>query len=219
VRYRWNFATVKKLFLVGSPIFAVGYLQVIFLALPATLIVKSLGSAYLGLFQPALFLEAGVLVLVNAVSQILYVRMLETYAQTGSIGATCLMSVKPVIFLGLVLLPVALVGWLGTPWFISTFLPKYTAGIPAAKWMVVSAYLEFLNPVLNMFAVIRKMGIYFLIMTAGVLAFFAVINLGIWPAADPLVPYALARIAGRAVILFLGLGVIFTLARKTAHAK
>jgi hypothetical protein len=165
------------------------------------------------------FLEAGVLELVNAVSQILYVRMLETYAYSGSIGVVYLMSAKPVLFLGLVLLPLALVGWLGAPWFITTFLPKYAAGIPAAKWMILSAYLEFLNPFLNMFAVIRKMGIYFLIMTAGVLAFFAVLNLGIWPAADPLVPYALARIAGQVVILFLGLGVIFTLARKTAYAK
>lgn len=140
-----NWSVFRRLFKTGFPIAIVAYMYVIFIGLDKIFILKYFGSEAVGNFVPAIQVATALTVLPTSIYQIIYPRMANRYGQTNSINSLKNLAFKPQILLALGLIPLFVIIVLCVGPFVEFVLPKYTAGIPAAKWMVLVIYFRCLG--------------------------------------------------------------------------
>ena len=93
-------------------------------------------------------------VLPTSIYQIIYPRMANKYGKSNSINSLKNLAFKPQILLAFGLIPVFIIITLCIDPFVEFVLPKYTAGIPAAKWMVLVVYFRCLGGPQDVLAVV-----------------------------------------------------------------
>ncbi|MDC0296338.1 oligosaccharide flippase family protein [Akkermansiaceae bacterium] len=140
-----NLIVFRRLFKTGFPIAIVAYMYVIFTGLDKVFIVKYFGIEAVGNFVPAIQIATALSVLPTSIYQIIYPRMANRYGKTNSIISLKKLAFKPQILLAFGLIPLFLIIVLCVGPFVEFVLPKYTAGIPAAKWMVLVIYIRCLG--------------------------------------------------------------------------
>ena len=139
--------------------------------LDSTLVLRYMEAEGLGFYQLAVIVGTTLALLPGAVSEIIYPRMAEQYGRTGRLGDLLRMVRCPILYLVLGTVPAVLVGWHLVPLLAKFLLPKYTVGIPAAQWMLVSAAVVCLTPVNNAFNVVKRQDLYTVAIVLGIAAY------------------------------------------------
>jgi O-antigen/teichoic acid export membrane protein len=161
-------ARLLRLFRIGVPIYAIGQLGVMWGLLNSTLVLALMGKEGLGLFAVAHLVAGAANLAPQALSQVLYPRMCETFGRTGRIKETLALAPGPVIVtLAVTALAVTAAWWL-LPHFVNWALPKYAGGVAAAQWTAVGVLVQAFAPVNNIFTVIGKQARYGAAMLVGI---------------------------------------------------
>ncbi len=172
---RWHTPSMRHLFKIGAPIFAVGQLWSLWSLLDVTLVFRITGAEGLGLYQIALITGAAVALFSNSVAQVLYPRMVAIYAQTQSVAATLRIARRPTITLCTLAVPGIAIGWLLLPVVIAWLLPEYTDGVEAAQWQLVAQAILFLKPMINIFNTVKRQDLYVVTILAGTAVYVAAV--------------------------------------------
>ncbi len=198
----WNSQHLWRLLKIGAPIFGVGQLYGWWVVLDSTLVLKHMGTQGLGLYQLAIIVGTTVNFLPDAVAEIIYPRMAETYGRTGKFRDLLRLARRPIMYLGLGIVPLVFLGWHLIPPVARIVLPKYVDAIPAAQWTLLLAGLSCLTPVNSAFNVVRRQDLYAAAMICGMLTYAAAV---FWLNRNgpSLVAFPQAMIIGR--IVFVGL--------------
>ncbi len=202
-----------RLIRVGAPLYAVGYLGAAWSGLAPLLVVRELGTEMLAVFYIATLTRTAGMSVIQAVCQVVYPRMSHMYGRTGDARAALRWVWKPTLALAAVGVPVAAVSWLLLGPLVRWILPRFAAGIPAARWALVILYLRTFMPPVYIYSVLRKQVTYGLTILFGAGVFLAVLPLLRWLTADPLAPYTQAMAVGVAAHLALANVVAFLVAR------
>lgn len=171
VRAKWSLPHFKHLLKIGIPIYAVGYLDTLWATLNATLIVYFLGSEQLGLYAVANLAFATLSVVPNSLNQILYPKLAREFGEGSTVSKMLVTSVKSGALVFIVLLPLAIISWFVLPYMIDFFLPKFTEGVEAAKYILLLPLIMSLSVVDNIYIVIRKQNYYGLCLISGMIGF------------------------------------------------
>ncbi|MBM4370275.1 MAG: hypothetical protein FJ098_01385, partial [Deltaproteobacteria bacterium] len=144
-------------------------------------------------------------ILSQTTAQVLYPRMSREFGRTGDAGAALRLATRPLLALALLGLPVVALGWALLPPFVGWLLPRYLPGVQAAQWSLLSVYLLYLTPTLNLYPVTGRLSAYLAVVLLSAGAFLAAVpwRLAASPG-DPLAGMAQAMAAGVAV--FAGAG-------------
>lgn len=149
-----NWRVFRRLFKTGFPIAIISYMYVFFIGLDKIFILKYFGTEAIGNFVPAIQVATALTVLPTSIYQIIYPRMANKFGQTNSISSLKNLAFKPQILLAFGLIPLFTIVVLCIDPFVEFVLPKYTAGIPAAKWMVLVIYFRCLGGPQDVLAVV-----------------------------------------------------------------
>jgi O-antigen/teichoic acid export membrane protein len=199
---------------IGLPIFVVSYTYSAWRSLDSALIVNSLGRAQLGLYQIAVLTVSAGISVPLALGQVVYPRMSQRYGQTGDARAALRIAYRPMALLGVLAIPAVAAGWFLLPPFVRWVLPKYVAGIPAARWALATVYLLCFGFSLNIYNVIRKQVVYACLIAASAGAFLAAVPWRLAHETDPLVAYVQAMVVGTGVYVIAGNLVALRLTRR-----
>jgi O-antigen/teichoic acid export membrane protein len=175
VKSKWSTPHFKHLLKIGIPIYLVGYLDTLWATLNATLIVYFLGSEQLGLYAVANLAFGTLSVVPNSLNQILYPKLAREYGEGSPVSTMLITSVKSGALVFFVLLPLAIIAWFVLPYMIDFFLPKFAAGVDAAKYILLMPLVMSLAVVDNIYIVIRKQNYYGLCLLSGMLGFIIIL--------------------------------------------
>lgn len=165
---------IRDLMKTGLPIFLVSYIYTIYIGLDRILILKYFGIEAMGLYIPAIQVSIALAILPSSIFQIIYPKMATVYGQTGSINSLKKLAFTPLLYLALGLIPIfGIVAWLVGP-FVELVLPKYSQGIPLARWMVLVFYLRCLGGPQDVLTVIGDMIPYGIFTVLAIILFYAV---------------------------------------------
>lgn len=138
--FRLDFRAIGDLLVYGFPMILGGLASVLLLSMDRWVITRFLNFEALGYYSIATIVLPLAVTAPKMASIVLFPRMQEDFAATGSLDAATQKVVKPdlliasfsPIFLGL--------AYLALPLFVQCLLPKYVAGIPAALILLGGSY-------------------------------------------------------------------------------
>ncbi len=154
----------------GAPIFAAGMIYTIFLSIDRVMIAKLISTEALGLYSIATVVFSFSSTAPKMFSIVLFPRMQEEYASSGSVDRIVSMVIKPDLIIAF-LSPVVLgLAYFLIPIMVRKILMKYTAGILAAQILLLgSFFLSLVYNVQNFLITVNKRthSIPFLILAIG----------------------------------------------------
>jgi len=211
----WNSAQFVHLLRVGAPIFAVGQLYTYWATLDSTLVLYYTGAHGLGLYTLVGMAETTLMLLPQALSQVLYPQMAEQYGRTGDVRAIVRSTFRPMILSFLFMLPVVIIAWLLVPPLIRLLLPKYVDAIPVVQWAVWLPAGMCLSPVINVYSVVRRQRLFATAILLGMAAYYFSLRWLLRSHTD-LTAFPQAMLVGKVIFLaavYGGMAIIFRQAR------
>ena len=131
--FAFDFQQLKQLVSFGVPLIAIGYIESsLWTSTQLSLIFKLGGKTSLGLFTFTFSILNALLIIPNAVAEILRPRFAAVYGETdGNIGKTLAVAVKPLTAAFIVSVLMAVLAYLIVDDIIIRLLPKYIDAIPS----------------------------------------------------------------------------------------
>jgi O-antigen/teichoic acid export membrane protein len=212
---RWNWPDLRHLLKIGAPIFGVNQLYIWWTVLDSTLVLKFLGVKGLGLYALALLVGPTIQQIPAALTQICYPRMAEEYGRSGLLRDLFRMVNRPMVLMTLGMVPLILIAWAALPPATHLLLPKYEAGVPAARWALIPAWLMCLMPALNVFNVAKRMDLLGIAVAVGLAAYFGSL---LWLTRNTISLAAFPQAMALGRLIFLGFCFLF-LARLRRREK
>lgn len=204
VRDTWQLSAV------GMPIMISGLIFMWLTAADRTVIALLLTAEDLGHYALAGIAAAALTPFSASINLLLYPRVAHAYGKNGS--SRCL---RRYIWIGLalnlvVLLPVAVIGWVAIPHLVEAYLPAYIPGIDAARITLVGGIFSASSGPSVIIPILRK---NFRSQLAGMLAIGVVWCGGIYAITEGfgITGVAWARVAGMAIYGLFVIGYVFRL--------
>jgi len=171
VEPKWNNHHLRRLLVVGAPIFGVGQLYVWWGVINSTLVLKLAGTEGMGLYSMVLMAGAALGLLPSAISQVIYPRMAEQYGRNESLDDVLRMAWRPMIMTAGCLIPlIAAAWWLVGP-VMQWVVPSYADAAPAVQWALLLPLVASFGAVLNVFNVVRRQDLYVVGILLGMAAY------------------------------------------------
>jgi O-antigen/teichoic acid export membrane protein len=206
VKSKFSKAHLIHLFKIGIPNFAVGYLDTLWTTLNATLILFMAGEKSLGLFTIALLTMSTTEILTSSLNQIIYPKLSEKFGAGMTVGEMIKFSLKPGIYIFILMTLVSIVAYFILPFAIDLILPKYREGISAAKWMLPITVVMSLSTLNHVFIVAKKQHIYAIAKIAGMLVHIIAVYV-LYQISSELTTFSISLLIGKTV--FMGLCILF----------
>lgn len=207
VRPNWSAPDLWHLMKVGLPIMFVGQLSVWWGTLNNTLVLYQLDHVQLGLNAVVTLGTGPFMILVRAVSSVVYPQMTQEFARTGDLRQALRVAALPAFVLLPLMGVLVAIGWWLMPRVIPPLLPKYAAAVPALQWNLLVLLPYSLNSFNNIFAASNRMLPYALALVGGVLAYLAAL-FWLLESRKDLVTFAQAMVIGRTFFLLLSFACI-----------
>jgi O-antigen/teichoic acid export membrane protein len=215
VKPRWDRQRLISLFKIGAPIFASGQLYAWWIVLNSTLVLSYFHTRGLGLYQLAVITGSAIEILFSSLGQIIYPRMAEAYGKKEDIRALVALARRPLVYLVFLTLPLVVAGWFLLPSVVPLILPKYHEAIPAAQWTLVAVAPLSLQPLNNLFAVVKRVDLFFISLVAGMIVYILVLMM-LLRQGPALAVFPQALLAGRVVMIGLSLIFVYSLQKKSS---
>ncbi len=164
---KWNWKQLSHLIKIGLPIFAVGQIYSYWSVLNLTLVFHYSGKEGLGLYQLSVIIGSATELIPMAVMQVVYPKMAQSWGQSENLDDLTAMVKWPILYILLGGIPFIIAGWVCLPYVVSFILPKYVGGIPAAQWSLLCAYTMCLQPLNEIYNVIKRQDLYAISLIVG----------------------------------------------------
>lgn len=135
----WDGESLLRLLKTGVPIFALFYVESSFSTFDRVLLLRAGGVEQVGYYSLALMAQQAMMVVPMSIAMYMYPRMTYHWGRDGSRRALWSRAWKSTAVAAAAMLPLAGVAYLALPWFVSSFVPRYVPGIPAARIMLIGA--------------------------------------------------------------------------------
>jgi O-antigen/teichoic acid export membrane protein len=206
VNSKFSKAHLVHLFKIGLPNFAVGYLDILWSTLSATLILFLAGEKSLGLFTVSLITFNTSEILTNSLNQIIYPKLSEKFGNGMNVGEMIKFSIKPGIYIFVLMSIISVITYYLLPYVVSFIIPKYVEGIDAARWMLPITVVMSLSTLNHVFIVAKKQHIYAIAKLIGMAVHIVSIYF-IYNYSKELTSFSISLLLGKTV--FMGLCIFF----------
>ena len=214
VRAMWDMPSVKALLSAGAPLLALSYLITLSNGFDRVILLSHVGVVAVGLFAPALAIKNAMNALPAAVNQFISPRLSQRLGATSDAKSLWGTSWRATLATCGVMVPVVAVGWFALPPLIEAFFPRYVEAIYPAQLMLASGLFTGLGAGTAVLASLKAW------VALGVLNSLTLGLLWVLPSyfagqMEPLVGVAWGWLLARAILLPIGLGLIYG----ATHAK
>ncbi|MGD9992106.1 MAG: oligosaccharide flippase family protein [Salinivirgaceae bacterium] len=134
----WNYHRFKTLLKTGMPIFVNAYLQGFASTINRIVLVDLAGFLAIGLYSPALAVLGVSKLLPSVLGQFLYPKMSFEFGKNNDKVKLWKWTWQSSLGIMAILAPFAIMGWYLMPYVVELFFPKYTDGIEAAQFAIIS---------------------------------------------------------------------------------
>ena len=135
----WDRASLARLLKTGIPIFLLYYIESSFSTFDRLLLLKAGGVEQVGYYSLALMVQQAMLVVPMSIAVYMYSRMTYDWGKDRSRGALWGRAWKSTVAAVVVMLPIAIAGYVALPWLVRTFFPRYLPGLAAAHIMLIGS--------------------------------------------------------------------------------
>ena len=125
------------------------------------------GALNFGLYGLSLIIQGAIGVIPTSFSHIIYPRMAIMMGEGKSVSYILRANIKPLLIQFVLLLTLSLGGAVLLPIIVPIVLPKYTAGIRAAQWMLFVPVTQSFGALNNIYNVVKKQKWYFVSLLTG----------------------------------------------------
>jgi len=203
---------------IGGPIFVVGQVYAYWGTLDSTLLLYYCDTRSLGLYSLATMASATVLMLPQALSQVLYPQMAEQYGRTHDVLGIVKLSLRPMAFACLAMAGMTVVGWHLVPPVVKLLVPRYVDGIAAVQWSLLTAPVMCLQPINNVFNVVKRQDLFALAIGLGMAAYYVCLR-ALLRDGPELVAFPQAMLAGKAVYILVSYVAVFRIIHKCGRTQ
>ena len=158
---------LKQLFRTGFPIFLVGQVNPLWTTVLNTIIFSTGGAVNFGFYALSTIVQGAFGVIPAAFSGVIYPRMAIMYGEGKSAGEILKSNIRPLFFQLTILLFLAIISVLIMDPAINYFLPKYSSGIVAAKWMLFVPVAQSFGALSNIYNVVKRQFWYLVSLSTG----------------------------------------------------
>ncbi|MBN1688175.1 MAG: oligosaccharide flippase family protein [Candidatus Omnitrophica bacterium] len=144
---------LQKIMGIGIPLLLVGLSQQTIRSVDKIMIATYLGVTALGNYSIALMFHQYIIGIPNMLAIVLYPRLQEKYGESGSAAGIQGYLLYPVWVVGLITAFLIGLAILAGPILIHTLLPKFTAGLPAMKVLLLSTFFMAIGQQANTFLI------------------------------------------------------------------
>lgn len=137
-RLRWDSGSVRQLLWVSAPLLVSGLLHTVVLTLDKIVVARVIGLEALGHYTLATLGTGYVMTFANLFSVTLYPRVLERYGKSADARDILAYAKLPGLLLSAYLSAAVGLLWCVAPWLTLEFLPSYTPGLEALRWLLFS---------------------------------------------------------------------------------
>lgn len=175
--FGFNWKQFKPLVRFGLPLIAIGYIEAsLWTSTQAAFILKLGGETYLGLFTFVNYILSALLIIPNAVAEILRPKFAAVYGESdGEVRTTLQVAVKPLLAAMAVAISAAFLAWVVVDDLIVWMLPKYVEAIPGIAIALMIVPVMTLHCIKYIFVVVKNMRLNFLATAPGFLVGIAVL--------------------------------------------
>ena len=151
-----HIAHFRKLFKTGIPIFIIGNVGTLWNTILNNMIFSMGGALNYGLYGISNIVQGAVGVIPSAFSQVVYPRMAIMLGEGKPVRQILAANLKPLVFQFALISLICVGGALLLPVVIPIILPKYSAGIRAAQWMMFVPVVQSLGLLNNIYNVTKR---------------------------------------------------------------
>jgi O-antigen/teichoic acid export membrane protein len=208
VKPSWDWGLAKELLSAGTPLLALSYLITLANGFDRVILLSHVGVVGVGIFAPAIAVKNGIQALPAAINQYISPRLSQALGKSDDPRSLWRTSWIATVSTCLAMVPVVAIGWFVLPPLIEGFFPKYTDSIFPAQLLLASGLFSGISAGTAVLASLKAWG---------PLATFSVLNLILFwclpihfaSGADPLVGVATGWLIARAILLPVGLLLIY----------
>ena len=172
----WDFEELKRLLRIGFPIISGVILLTFFNSLDRIMIVRYLDAQQLGYYALGLTFSKFLLIIQNGAYSVLEPKIYRLYGETGEVGGLKKIVWEPILIMTLFYPLILGLAYLGFPYIIHLFLPKYVPSLVCTKIMILGSFFYIYTEGLYTFIVaINRQGLIIKITVLGIL-FSMVLN-------------------------------------------
>ena len=157
LNWDWDFKELKRLLAIGFPIIVSLILLALYGSVDRLLIIRYLDSRQLGYYALALTISKFLLIAQTGAYGILEPKVYQLYGEKGEIEGLRKIVLEPMIFLTLVFPLLMGLAYIGSPYLIYLFLPKYLSSLTCVHIMILGSFFYiFLDGTYTFFVAINR---------------------------------------------------------------
>jgi O-antigen/teichoic acid export membrane protein len=164
VKLKFNFESLIDLSKIGLKVMLSVYIYGLVMVADRTLIASYLGQEALGIYSVAVTLGGALAVIPNAINKILFSRMTFRFGESDNAASLGRIAFLSEIYNALFLIVPTIALWFALEPLVSWALPAYTAGVMAAKWLVIESYIAGLRSSVTVFQTLNRMKEFILLL-------------------------------------------------------
>lgn len=135
VKPQFNKESFKHLAVVGLPVYIMGYFRGIANSFSRLVLLSYGGIITVGIYAPVAAIGTAMNLFPTVFANLFFPQMTHRYGQTGDAKTLWPAVWKSCLILFVVNVPLVFAIWLGTPYLVNEFFPKYTSAIVAMQWI------------------------------------------------------------------------------------
>lgn len=158
IRFSWNWSgdVLKPILALGVSMVIVDLLNTSIVHIDRVMIAKYLGFEQLGFYSVALMAANYLYSLPNMLSIIFFPHLQQAFAKNDDPADLEKYMRLPTLVISYLFPFLIAAVWVGSIWFVPIVLPKYEAGIPALKWVVLGTFFQALGHSFTSFLITVK---------------------------------------------------------------
>ena len=160
------------LFQTGFPILLTSYVWSAFMACDRTFIARYMSSYEMGLYSLSNYVIMAVMAVPQSVNALLYPKAAARYGATGDVHSLKLFWKKSLLIYSIMLVPLCVILYFLIPSFTVHFMPKYTGGIKAAQYSLLTCMTFVAQGPGVIFGTLRRNGAYLAVGVVSVVLFW-----------------------------------------------
>ena len=210
----WDWSCVRELLRAGAPLLGLSYLITLANGFDRLLLLGHVGVLGVGLFAPAIAVKNGIQALPMAINQYISPRLSQSLGESGDSRSLWSLSWRATGATCLAMVPIIAIGWFVIPPLVESFFPKYTEAIYPAQILLLSGLFTGVSAGTAVLASLKDWLALGLFSVLNVAAFWFLPSY-FMEGENPLVGVATGWLAARAILLPIGLILIYFATHRT----
>lgn len=158
----------------GLPMLISGYVWTVFLTCDSTYIARNLGMENLGLYSIANYVIMALMMVPSALNSLLYPKASARYGASGNVNCLKEFWKKSLLLYIVILVPLSIMLYFILPYMVEYLMPKYTNGVKAAQYSLLSCMTFISMGPAVLFGTLRRNTLNIIVLSLSVVLFWGI---------------------------------------------